>query len=227
MIEILEIQIHFKKFYKLKIYFSFMREFIYFSSKARTSGNWQDLMQAGRMDIVCHVIINSFFISKAIRDDVKLHLIFYGAPDPPKHLEMCPGKVIPETGRQAGKEQLDISKKDISGLIKKMLYKYKQGKKTEVWKGFFVEKKNLFDLIKEKKKEGKQLYILDKDGEDIRKVEIDIDNSVFLLGDHEGLPKKELKRLKEQAKLISVGKKTYFSSQVMTILNNELDRREI
>ena len=40
-----------------------MRNFIYLSNKARTSGNWpgNDLMKAGRMDIVCNVIIQSLF----------------------------------------------------------------------------------------------------------------------------------------------------------------------
>lgn len=203
-----------------------MREFIYFSGKARTSGNFDDLMKAGRMDIVCNVIIHSFFISNHIRDGVKLNLVFYGPPDPPKHLELNSGKAIPETGKQAGEDSLDISKKDLGGMIKKMLYKHVEGKKTEVWPGFFVEKKNLFDLIREKKNEGKEIYILDKEGEDIRKAKIDADKAVFLLGDHEGLPAKEKKRLKQEARLISIGRKVYFSSQVITILNNELDRRE-
>jgi len=86
-----------------------MRHFVYFSSEARTSGNFNvsELMKAGRMDIVIHVIINSFFLSHSLRDDVKLHLIFYGAPDPPKHIEI---QVKPETR---------LSKKDVANLIKK------------------------------------------------------------------------------------------------------------
>ena len=206
-----------------------MREFIYFSSKARTSGNFDDLMKAGRMDIVCHVVINSFFISKHLRDDVILHLIFYGAPDPPKHLELhsSGSKAIPETGREAGKNDLDISKKDISGLIKKMLYKYKEGRKTEVWYGYFIEKKSFLNVVSELEGEGKKIFILDKEGEDIRKLEgEDMKNAVFILGDHEGLPKKELKRLKKEFNLVSLGKKTYFASQAVTILNHELDRNE-
>ncbi|MFH1307948.1 MAG: tRNA (pseudouridine(54)-N(1))-methyltransferase TrmY [archaeon] len=193
-----------------------MREFIYFSKKARTSGNWTDLMQAGRMDIVCHVIINSLFLSHKVREDAKLHLVFYGAPDPPKHLEM-----------QAGLDSsLEISKKDISGLIKRMLYKYKKGRKFEVWKGFFIEKKSLMKLIDELKDDGKEIYVLDSRGEDIRKAEIQ-ENAVFLLGDHDGLDKHDLKRLKKENKLVSLGKRTYFASQSITILNNELDRREV
>ncbi len=203
-----------------------MREFIYFSQHARTSGNFDDLMRAGRMDIVCHIVIGSFFLSEQVRQDVKLHLIFYGMPDPPKHLEMIPGKVIPETGRQAGKEGIDISKKDIAGLIKRMLFKYKEGRKHEVYPGYFIEKKGFWQVIEELQAEGKQLFVLDDRGEDIRTANIPKD-CVFIMGDHAGLPGKELKRLKKIATPVSVGPKTYFASQTLTIVQNELDRRGI
>jgi len=201
-----------------------MREFIYFSSSARTSGNFDDLMQAGRMDIVCHVIINAFFLSRKLRDDAVLHLVFYGAPDPPKHLEM---HSYIQNSLADVRDKLDISKKDVSGVIKKMLYKYRKGEKFEVWPGYFIEKKNLFDLIDELKEKGKEIFILDKEGEDLRKIaNKEFENAVFLLGDHEGLPHKELRRLKKECRTISIGNKMYFASQVMTILNNEIDRRE-
>jgi len=201
-----------------------MREFIYFSSSARTSGNFDDLMKAGRMDIVCHVIINSLFLSHAKREDVKVHLIFYGPPDPPKHIIIHPEKYLPETGSEVG--SIDFSKKDIAGFIRKMLYKYRKDKKTEVFRGCFIEKRNLFQVIEDLKAEGKTIFILDGDGEDIRKIENKkLENSVFLLGDHKGLPAKEFKRLKQTCDLVSVGNKTYFASQVVTIVNNEIDRR--
>ena len=187
-----------------------MREFIYYSGKARTSGNFDtnELMKAGRMDIVCNVIISVFFLSHKTREDVKLHLIFMGQPNPPMHLEFVSNKELP------------ISKKDVAGLIKRMLYKCKPDKKTEVFPGCFIEKKSLLQLAKELEQEGKRILILDKSGEDIRKT--DLDNSIFLIGDHDGLPEKEIKRFKER---ISVGKETYFASQTVTIINNELDRR--
>lgn len=191
-----------------------MRHFVYFSSKARTSGNFKDLMKAGRMDIAIHVIIASFFLSHDFRKDVRLHLIFYGPPDPPKHIEI---QVKPE---------LDISKKDVAGLIKKILYKYKEGKRVEVLPGCFIEKKSFLSVIGGLQKEENDIFLLDKRGEDIREVKIAKD-SVFILGDHEGLPKKEMKRLKksDSVKRISVGPKMYFASQVVAIVNNELDRR--
>ncbi len=192
-----------------------MKHFIYFSRYARTTGNFdlRNLMKAGRMDIAMHVIINAFFISKRVREDVKLHLVFYGGPDPPKHIEM------------QIKQGLDISKKDVAGLIKKILYKYKKDKKIEAFPGCFIEKKSFLKVVEELHNGGKKIFVLDKRGGDLRKAKIP-KACVFVLGDHDGLPKKELKRLKKIAKPISIGPKTYFASQTITIVNNELDRRE-
>jgi tRNA (pseudouridine54-N1)-methyltransferase len=193
-----------------------MREFVYFSQSARTSGNFDtgDLMKAGRMDIAIHSFIQGVFLSHGFRKDMKFHFIFYGMPDPPKHIE------IQVT------DDLEISKKDVGNLIKKILYKYKEGKKTEVFSGCFVEKKSFLKLIEEMDKEGKEIFLLDKRGEDIRKADIGKD-CVFILGDHEGLPKKELKRLKDMSNLVSVGNKMYFASQTVAVVNNELDYRGI
>lgn len=193
-----------------------MRHFVYFSQSARTSGNFNtnELMKAGRMDIAIHVIISAFFLSHDVRKDVKLHLVFYGQPDPPKHIEI---QVTPN---------LDISKKDIAGLLKRILYKYKPRKKTEVFDGCFIEKKSFLDVIEQLKEQGKEIFLLDKKGEDIRKANIG-DDCVFVLGDHKGLPKKELKRLKKIAKPVSIGNKMYFASQVVSVVNNEIDRRGI
>ena len=82
-----------------------MREFVYYSAKARTSGNFTDLMKAGRIDIVCNVIIQAFFISNQMREDIHLHLIFDGQPNPPMHLEFI------------SNPDMSISKKDVGGLI--------------------------------------------------------------------------------------------------------------
>ena len=200
-----------------------MRDFIFFSRNARTSGNFNDLMKAGRMDIVCHVVINSFFISHRMREDVKLHLVFYGPPTPPRHIEIFVKNEegMPETGKKVG--SLDISKKDIAGLIKRILFKYQEGRKVEAFPGCFIEKKSLIKIVEELAKT-RAIYLLDRNGDNVREIEIK-ENPIFILGDHEGLPKKELRRLSKSAKKVSLGKANYFSSQVVSILNNELDYR--
>jgi tRNA (pseudouridine54-N1)-methyltransferase len=191
-----------------------MRHFIYFSSKAPTTGNFnlKNLMKAGRIDIAIHSIISAIYLSNSYREDVKIHLIFYGMPSPPKHIEI---QVTPK---------LELSKKDIGNLIKKILYKYKKDKKNEVFPKCFIEKKSFLKVIEELIEQEKEIFILDKKGKDIRDVKIK-DNSVFIIGDQKGLPKKELKRFKKIIKKISIGPKMYFASQTITILNNELDRR--
>ena len=192
-----------------------MRHIVYFSTTASTTGNFGDnLMKAGRMDIAIHTIIASLFLSHDFRKDVKVHLIFYGMPDPPKHIEI------------QVKEGLDISKKDVSSLIKKILYKYREGQKTEVFPGCFIEKKPFLKVVEELSEQGNDIFILDRKGEDIREAKIS-ENCTFILGDHDGLPKKEMKRLKDTAKKVSIGPKTYFASQTVAIVNNELDRRGI
>jgi tRNA (pseudouridine54-N1)-methyltransferase len=193
-----------------------MREFVYFSQSARTSGNFDtnDLMKAGRMDIAIHSFIQGVFLSHGFRKDAKFHFVFYGQPDPPKHIEI---QVV---------DDLEISKKDIGNLIKKILYKYKEGKKTEVAPGCWIEKKGFLKVIEELKEGGREIFLLDKKGEDIRKIKIKED-CVFVLGDHEGMPKKELKRLKEMATPVSIGNKVYFASQTVAVVNNELDYRGI
>ncbi|MFH1451785.1 MAG: tRNA (pseudouridine(54)-N(1))-methyltransferase TrmY [archaeon] len=199
------------------------REFVYFSKNGVTSGNLikDDLMKAGRLDIACQFILQAIFVSKHIRDDVKVHLIFNGPPDSPKHLEISPGWVL-----EGIEGKIDISKKDIAGLIKRMLYKYRPGKKVEVAPGYFVEKKSFVKVLEELSEEGKDIYVLDKRGTDIRDIDFsDGKGGVFVVGDQEGLPKQEMKWVKHlDLKKISVGPQMLFASQVVTLIHNELDR---
>lgn len=199
-----------------------MREFIYYLRTAPTAGNYikEDLMQSGRLDIAIHAIIAVFFLSHEMRSDVKLHLVFAGPPDPTKHLELKP-----VTKGQTGIDKIYLSKKNVEWIIKKMLYKYKEGKKTEVFPGYWIEKKGFLEVVKELSADGRNLYILDERGEDIREAKIG-KNPIFILGDHLGLPRKELKRIKTMSKPVSIGKRTYFASHTIAIVNNEIDRRE-
>ena len=193
-----------------------MKHFIYFSQDAVTSGkalSQGNLMKAGRMDIAIHSLIQGLFLSHDFREDVNFHFVFYGMPDPPKHIEI------------QVKEGTPISKKDVSKLIQKILYKFREGEKKEVFPGCFVEKKSFLKVVEDLENEN-EIFILDKKGEDLRKVDLP-KNCVFILGDHKGLPKKEWKRLMRLATPVSVGGKMYFASQVVAIVNNELDYREI
>ena len=199
-----------------------MKHFVYFSQSAATSGKALSkyseggLMKAGRMDIAIHSFIQGVFLSHDFRHDIIFHFVFYGGPDPPKHLQI---QVTPKLG---------LNKKDVSKIIQKILYKFKEGQKTEVLPECFIEKKSFLSVIEELIAEGCDIYILDKNGEDLRKAKIS-KNPVFILGDHDGFPKKEIKRLKKEndIKTISIGDKMYFASQTVAVVNNEMDYRGI
>jgi len=192
-----------------------MREFIYYSKSAVTAGNMigDNLMQAGRMDIVCNVIISAFFTSNAMREDVRFHLIFDGPPYAPRHLVLESNKEMP------------ISKKNVAGLIKRMLYKAKDEEGLrEICPGCSIEKKSFEHLVKELDKGGKDVLLLDGKGVDVREADLD-KQPVFIIGDHEGFPTNKKKFLKKIDK-IKVGPRILFASQVIIVLHNELDRQE-
>lgn len=193
-----------------------MREFVYFSRNAWTSGNFDDLMQAGRLDIACHAVIHSFFVSEAERRNVRLHLFFTGPPDPPKHLEL-------RSGEQS--EEAAISKKDVAGLLKRMLYR-SGDERIEAFPGCWVDRQTILGFAEEKKKEGRNIYLLDERGDNVRDVDIGED-PIFLLADQEGFPKAKRRRLKRSVTPVSLGDVTYFASQAITIVQNELDYRKI
>ena len=184
-----------------------MREFIYFSRKARTSAN----VNESRIDLILRVILNSFFVSYAVRKDVRLHLVFYGPEDPPKHIQIDSNAKIP------------LMEKDFSIFLKEILFNYENKKNAEVLQNVHIEKKSLGKLIEELKAKDKTLYILSRKGKDIDAINIS-ENAVFLLGE---IPFKELRRLKRDSEIVSLGKTEYFTSQAVSILNYILDKRLI
>ena len=191
-----------------------MREFVYYSANAVTAGNLigDNLMQAGRMDIVCNFIVSVFFVSNAMRENVRLHLIFDGGPNNPRHIVMESNSEMP------------ISKKNVAGLIKRMLYKAKDEEGLrEIVPGCSIERKGFEKVLMDLDKEGKNVLLLDGRGKDVR--EIELEDAVFVIGDHDGFPsgmKKFLKRVDG----VSVGPRVLFASQVVTVLHNEMDRKE-
>ena len=144
-------------------------------------------------------------------------MIFDGPPHAPRHLVLESNTEMP------------ISKKNVAGLIKRMLYKSPTTEGLlEVFPGASIEKMSFEHLVKNLDKEGKDVLLLDGKGKDVREIKLEMDeknNSVFIIGDHEGFPSDKKKFLKK-IDGVTVGPKILFASQVITILHNELDRKE-
>ena len=188
-----------------------MRVFIFYSNTIRTDGNFKDLYHSGRVDILVNSLIHAFFLSHGLRKHIIFDGILNGPPVPPRRIRIESNINTP------------WSKKDVTTLLSSALKKFnKRREPLYAFPGVFVERKGFREVIEEYIQQGKNIYVLDKGGVFIE--EIPIENPVFVVGDFIGIPKKEIKWLKDKAEFISLGNLPYFSSQVIMVLNWYLDK---
>ena len=183
-----------------------MREFILFSRLGKTDSNWTSLHDAGRLDIVHECIVASLFLSHGIRKNVTFHAVLNGPPSPPLHIEI--------NGERLYDVRTDLD--TWQRIIKKIL----SGKSHPG----ITTSKTSFEALLKAKAETARIYVLEEGGIDIAQTEFH-GNSVFVLGDHVGLPKKaEIFALRYGEK-ISLGKQPYLAASCITVLNYLLDRQ--
>ena len=187
-----------------------MRTYIIYSKTAHTAPVIKDLKAAGRIDILLHSIISALYASNTYRDDVELHLILMGPPNSPRHITI---RYHPDN---------TISKKNIKKIIEIALRRYKDGISKEVHPGVYVDNYSIEKVIQNL--ENPNIYMLNENGDHIKNFKkSELENPVFILGDHEGFDKKVKKYLKKNITRLSLGEQVYFTSQAITIINYELD----
>ena len=182
------------------------REFLLFSRLGKTSSIFNNLHDAGRLDITYECIVASFFLSHGLRKNVTFHSILNGPPNPPLHLQIDGAKLF------------DV-RTDV-WTWQKILKKVISGKPHP---GITTRKRSFESLLKEKAKD-KKIFVLEEGGKKIDITDFSSD-SVFVLGDHIGLPKKVENFALRYGEKISLGKKPYLAASCITILNYLLDHQ--
>jgi len=177
-----------------------------FSRLGKTDSVFSNLHDAGRLDIVHECIVASLFLSHGIRKNVVFHAILNGPPAPPLHIEIN-GERLYDVRTDVDTWQR-ILKKVISG-------KPHPGITTS---------KTSFEALLKAKAETASVYVLEEGGKDITESKLPA-NSVFVLGDHVGLPKKAEVFALRYGEKISLGKQPYLAASCITILNHLLDRQ--
>lgn len=191
-----------------------MKQFILYTSKAVTSPDFSldDLPgSGGRMDLVARCICNALWISHDLRRDSCIHVVACGSPDPPVVISFY------------GNMLRDVSpdERNIAAWIKKALAKKRKNP------GISIRKLSFQQLVEELASDGNFFYILHEQGRDISEVKLKVD-SVFVLGDHIGLPEKEEKFVAQfEHDKLSLGTTSYLASQCVTVLHYELDKKRI
>jgi tRNA (pseudouridine54-N1)-methyltransferase len=182
------------------------REFILFSRLGRTDSQFGSLHDGGRLDIVHECIVSSLFLSHGLRRDVTFHAVLNGPPSPPLHIKI-EGNTLFDVRTDMETWQT-ILRKVITGKPHPGISTSKTG----------------FEALVKAKAQKNRIYVLEEDGQDISQVQIP-EGSIFILGDHVGLPKKAEAVALRFGEKISLGKQPYLAASCITIINYALDRK--
>jgi tRNA (pseudouridine54-N1)-methyltransferase len=182
------------------------REFILFSRQGRTDSAFNNLHDAGRLDIAHECIVAALFLSHGIRKNTRFHAVLNGAPNPPLHMEI--------NGASLHDVRTDIDA--WQGIFKKVI----AGRQHP---GITVDKTGFEALVKAKA-ETSRVYVLEEGGKNVGDTKLS-EPAVFVLGDHVGLPRKAEVFALRYGEKISLGKQPYLAAHCITILNFLLDRQ--
>jgi tRNA pseudouridine-54 N-methylase len=174
-----------------------MREFILYSRRGRTDGNFVGLREAGRLDVVYQCLLLGLFTSGALRRDVIFHVVLGGPPHPPLRLTVD------------GATLYDVRTDERSW--EKVLRTVLSGGRHP---GISTGPESLQRLVREKQ----NVFVLEEKGEDVWDVRFG-KNPVFVLGDQVGLPKKDEGFVLRKGQKISLGRKPYLAATCVDVIN--------
>ncbi|MCK9276475.1 MAG: tRNA (pseudouridine(54)-N(1))-methyltransferase TrmY [Methanoculleus sp.] len=188
-----------------------MKRFAIVGHLAATSGTFSlnDLAgSAGRMDVLCRCVNSSFFLSHDLRRDVECYLVLCGEPGPEKTV-LFQGSTL---------RYLSPDERSSAALIKKALSIPCGNEFRESTPGVCVRRGGLARLLSDI-----PFAVLDEEGEDIRTAPALPE--ACLLSDHHNFTAEE-QALIEGRDRYSVGPRSLHADHTITVLLNEMDRRE-
>lgn len=175
--------------------------------------------QGARVEYLAHCLINGLLVSKSHRDDTRVTLVLEDSDDYSRAIEFD-GSILGSLPGTSEEGWLDVCAQALAagGRLKKE-------ESVPLSNGVSVRAISFEHLVKEKLADT-SVYRLDRKGEDIRSIDIGAD-SVILLNDHVPVPRKTVKSLDRQGVVpIHLGPRVLHASQCITLVHNELDRRE-
>jgi len=188
------------------------RDFLIIQDRAPTDGdfNLNSLSNHGRLDISCRFLNATLFTSYDLREDVTVHLIFRGPPDPPVHLMFDGSKI---TG-------LHPDHRSIAGYLRTNLKRYANtGEPAN--EGVSIDDSDIGDVLEEVETTP---VLLTEDGDDIGAIALP-EHPLFIVGEHKGFSEKDRKTIMgNEPYLLSIGPDSYQAKQVASYLNVHCDR---
>jgi tRNA (pseudouridine54-N1)-methyltransferase len=188
-----------------------MRTFAVVGHLARTDATFplEDLPGfGGRMDLLCRCVRSSLFLSHGLRRDTECRLLLLGPPDPPRIVRFSGERV----------RSLSPDERSAGSLMKKALFLPAGDLYRESTPGVEVRRGTLPDLL-----DGGPWAVLDEKGDDLRKEKHP--PACFLLSDHRDFTPEEEGFISGLPRY-SVGPRALHADDAITLVQNELDRRE-
>jgi tRNA (pseudouridine54-N1)-methyltransferase len=191
-----------------------VRHFAVVGHRAPTSPDFslEDLPgSAGRLDILVRCVTAALHVSHGIRRDTVITLLLQGPPGPPRTLRFVGSDL----------RGLNPDERSTAARIRNAL-EYEGRLEREVSPGLHAGASTLAEIVRN----GAPLLVMDEQGKDLRGLALPPEPT-FLLSDHEGLTLEERgMAMDARALAVSVGPKSLHADQVITLVHNELDRRE-
>lgn len=170
-------------------------------------------------EVIAHSVVSALMISKQTRDDVVFHIVLEGNPVPPVTVTFNSASM----GSLGGFDEAMIA--EVFRRILKPAADLAKEESLEVEPGIQLYKISFEALVKGLS--GRMpIYLLDKKGEDLRTAEF-VGDCAFIFTDHIPMQKKTLSLLKRLGvRGLSLGPKVLFAAHCITLVHNELDRRD-
>lgn len=169
------------------------------------------------VEYLAHMVVNALFISKGHRDDTLLTLVLEDSPDFSRAISIRGDSLGNLQGMNEGAilKVCSESLKAGIGLAKEATVTSENGLQVTAISFEHLVKTKVID---------RQVYMLDRKGEDIRETDLEED-AIFLLTDHIPMPKKTFNSMARQGvKKLSLGPVMLHASQCISVIHNEMDR---
>jgi len=193
-----------------------VRRFLVLGHEAHTSPDFslEDLPgTSGRIDVLARCAASAFLLSHGIRKDVELYLVMHGPSRPPRTIRMAGGEL----------RHLNPDERSTASLFLKALQLESIAESVST-PGIYVSGIGFAKLLESL---GGPFILLKEDGEDMRDHRVPKD-AIFVLSDHLDFSEEEEKALMaHDLTVLSLGPRSLHSNQCITLVHNELDRREM
>jgi tRNA (pseudouridine54-N1)-methyltransferase len=170
---------------------------------------------SGRLDVLLRGMGAALLVSHGLRRDTTVYLVCGGGGGP---------RTVRIDGRSASYVRPD--ERPMAGRIRAMLAT------PAIGDGFLAGRQGMavadggLNVVLADLGAG-ATYVLDEAGADIREEALDLESPVFFVGDHMGFDKATLARLRAMgARPLRVGPVSVHADDAVTIVQNELDRRQ-